>query len=68
MTVGVSQSTTINAGLYGVIVIYLFQYCDTYQWFLRQVITSESLLLSYQRAIQVASLPSEKELRMPYDT
>jgi hypothetical protein len=40
MMIGINQSTSSTSGLYGVIVIYLFSYCDMYQWFLRQIITS----------------------------
>jgi hypothetical protein len=63
MYVGISQSTSATAGLYGVIIIYLFDFCDNYQWFLRQIIASESMLVSFERARQVVGLPSEKELR-----
>lgn len=63
MTVGTSQSSHSTAGLYGIVIIYLFNFCDYYQWFLRQIITSESLLISYERALQITNLPSEKELR-----
>lgn len=67
MAVGVSQSTTTNSGLYGVIIIYLFNFTDFFQWILRQIVTSESLLISYERAMQITNLPAEKELRNEYD-
>lgn len=67
MTLGISQSTTATSGLYGVTIIYLFIFCDMFQWVLRQIVTSESLLISYERAMQITNLPAEKELRNEYD-
>lgn len=67
MAVGISQSTPSTSGLYGVIIIYLFSFTDLFQWILRQIITSESLLISYERAMQITNLPPERELRSEYD-
>lgn len=58
MLIGVSQMETSNAALYGVTVIFLVSFCDLFPWFLRQLTTSESLLISYERAANVAELPS----------
>ncbi len=58
--IGTSQSAPSQAGLFGVIVIYIFNFCDFYQWLLRQIITSESLLISYERAVQIANLQPER--------
>jgi ATP-binding cassette subfamily C (CFTR/MRP) protein 4 len=65
--VGISQSTSATASLYGVIIIYLFDFCDNYQWFLRQLINSESMFLSYERIARTINLQPEKELRNKYD-
>jgi hypothetical protein len=56
MNIGVSQSNPSNSGLYGVTVIFLFNFCDFCQWFLSQIITTESLLISYERANQITNL------------
>jgi hypothetical protein len=56
MSIGVSQSNPSNSGLYGVAVIFLFNFCDLFQWFLRQIITTDSLLISYERANQITNL------------
>ena len=67
MEVGIQQSSSINSGLYGVTVIFLIQFSELLQWYLRQAITVESLMLSSERAFQIINLPSEKALRTDYD-
>ena len=67
MTVGINQSSQSTAGLYGIVVIYLFNFCDYYQYFLRQIISTESYLISYERTLLITNLPAEKELRTEYD-
>lgn len=48
--------------------IFLFNFCDLFQWILRQIITTESLMISFERARQVIALQAEKPLRTDYDT
>lgn len=60
MNIGVSQSSSTSSGLFGVTVIFLFNFCDMFQWFLRQIITTESLMISYERANQITNLLPEK--------
>jgi hypothetical protein len=67
MEVGIHQSSIADSGLYGVTVIFLVQFSELLQWFLRQTITVESLMLSSERAFQIINLPSEKALRTDYD-
>lgn len=67
MFIGINQSTAATASLYGIIIIYLFDFCDIYQWFLRQIMDSESMLVSYERIAQAIALKPEKELRTKYD-
>lgn len=67
MNIGVSQCSSTSSGLFGVTVIFGFSFCDMFQWFLRQIITTESLMLSYERASQITVLEPEKQLRTQYD-
>lgn len=60
MMVGIYQSTTDNSGLYGVTVIYLVSFSELFQWLLRQAITTESLMISYERANLITNLKPEK--------
>ncbi len=60
MMVGIYQSTTDNSGLYGVTVIYLISFSEVFQWLLRQAITTESLMISYERANLITNLKPEK--------
>lgn len=43
---GVLNSTPETAGLYGVSVVFLVQINDYLQWFLRQIIVMESIMVS----------------------
>lgn len=56
-----------NSALYAVSVIYLFQITDYLQSFIRQIIGLESMMVSVERAMIIAELPSEKELVTDYD-
>ena len=56
MEVGIQHSSSIDGGLYGVIVIFLILFSELLQWFLRQAITIESLMLSSERAFQIINL------------
>ena len=49
-------------------VIFLFQSSDLLNWFLRQIAASESLMISYLRSNQIATLQPEKQLRTEYDS
>lgn len=65
--IGIAVVTPQTAGLYGVSVVYLIQISDYLQWFLRQIINMESMIVSVERAMVITNLPSEKDLRTPYD-
>jgi hypothetical protein len=67
MELGVWKSTPLNAGLYAVTVIFLVQFSEFVQIFLRQAIAVESLMLSSERVFQIINLQAEKELRNDYD-
>lgn len=58
LNIAVSQSTPDKSGLFGATVIFLFNFCDLFQWFLRQGITAESIMISYERAGQIIELES----------
>lgn len=63
----VGVSTIDNAGLYGITMVFLLQVSDQMQWFLRQIINMESIMVSVERGFGIANLPSEAALRTPYD-
>lgn len=44
--IGIIVVTPETAGLYGVSVVFLIQISDYLQWFLRQIISMESLIVS----------------------
>lgn len=44
-------------------VVFLIQISDYLQWFLRQLISLESMIVSVERTFIIADLPAEKELR-----
>jgi hypothetical protein len=67
MELGVWKSTPLNTGLYAVTVIFLVQFSEFVQLFLRQSIAVESLMISSERAFQIINLQAEKELRNDYD-
>jgi ABC-type multidrug transport system fused ATPase/permease subunit len=67
MELGVWKSTPLNAGLYAVTVIFLVQFSEFVQTFLRQAIAVESMMLSSERVFQIINLQGEKELRNDYD-
>jgi ATP-binding cassette, subfamily C (CFTR/MRP), member 4 len=46
MMMGIAQTNSTNAGLYGVTVVYLITISDVLQWILRQIILVESLMVS----------------------
>ena len=48
--IGVYNATIETAGLYGVSVVFLVQINDYLQWFLRQIIVMESVMVSVERA------------------
>lgn len=64
---GIKLVTPETAGLYGITVVFLIQINDYLQWFLRQLITLESMMVSVERTFQIAELPSEKPLVTDYD-
>lgn len=56
-----------NGGLYGISIVFLLQVSDYIQWFLRQIINMESIMVSVERSFGIANLPSEAPLRTDYD-
>lgn len=48
-----------SPGLYGVTVIFLLQMSDYLQWFLRQIINMESIMVSVERGVAVSKLKPE---------
>lgn len=48
--IGVYNSNVETAGLYGVSIVFLVQINDYIQWFLRQIIVMESIMVSVERA------------------
>lgn len=65
--IGIAVVNPSTAGLYGVSVIFLIQISDYLQWFLRQIINLESMIVSVERTFIITDLPPEKDLRTPYD-
>jgi ATP-binding cassette subfamily C (CFTR/MRP) protein 4 len=63
--VGISQIG--DAGLYGMSIVLLLQVSDYIQWFLRQIINAESIMVSVERGLALANLESEAPLRTEYD-
>ena len=53
-------SKASKAGLYGVSIVFLLQINDYLQWFLRQIISTESYMVSVERAFLIKRLNSEK--------
>ena len=60
MMAGIYQFTIDNSGLYGVTVIYFISFSEVFQLLLRQAITTESLMISYERANLITNLKPEK--------
>jgi ATP-binding cassette subfamily C (CFTR/MRP) protein 4 len=56
-----------SPGLYGVTVIFLLQMSDYLQWFLRQIINMESIMVSVERGYSITQLKPEAPLRTEYD-
>jgi ATP-binding cassette subfamily C (CFTR/MRP) protein 4 len=63
--VGISQIK--EAGLYGMSIVLLLQVSDYIQWFLRQIINTESIMVSVERGLALANLEPEAPLRTEYD-
>ena len=51
--IGAYNSTPETAGLYGVSVVFLVQINDYLQWFLRQMIVMESIMVSVERSKKI---------------
>jgi hypothetical protein len=58
--IGIATVTPETVGLYGVSVLFLQQANDYLVFFLRQLIALESIMVSVERTLIVAELPSEK--------
>ena len=55
------------AGLYGVSIVFLIQINDYLQWFLRQMINMESIMVSVERSFIIKDIEPEKDLVSDYD-
>ena len=66
-TIGIAVATPETAGLYGVSVLFLILISDSVSFFLRQLVVTESIIVSVERAFILADLKSEKELTNDYD-
>lgn len=60
INIGVSQSNSSNNGLFGVTVIFLVNFSDTFQWCMKRTINTESFMISYERVSEVINMTSEK--------
>lgn len=65
--IGIAVVTPETAGLYGVSVLFLLQMSDILQYFLRQLISLESTIVSVERTFVICDLPHEGQLRTDYD-
>lgn len=65
--IGVYFTTPEQAGNYGVTIILLTSISDYLQYFLKQIITVESIMVSSERAMLITKLTPEAELRTKYD-
>lgn len=54
--IGIYVVTPETAGLYGVSVVFLITVSDYLQWFLRQLVAMESLMVSVERTFQITEL------------
>ena len=52
-----------DAGLFGLLIGFSLEFVDFLQWFFRQMINIENMMVSVERAFEVSNLPSEGELR-----
>ncbi len=65
--IGVYFTSPSDAGSYGVTIILLTSISDYLQYFLKQIITVESIMVSSERAMLITKLTPEAELRTKYD-
>lgn len=65
--IGIAVIDPDNTALYAVSVVYLIQITEYLQTFMRQIISLESIMVSVERTLNIANLPSEKPLRTDYD-
>lgn len=57
---GIAIVTPETASLYSVSVLFLLQISEFFQWFLRQMMVFESVIISVERTFVVANLEPEK--------
>jgi ATP-binding cassette subfamily C (CFTR/MRP) protein 4 len=65
--IGVHFIAPADAGNYGVTIILLTSISDYLQYFLKQIITVESIMVSSERAMLITKLTPEADLRTHYD-
>jgi ATP-binding cassette subfamily C (CFTR/MRP) protein 4 len=56
LMIGIRKVNQDNFGLYGVTIIFLLGFSEYLQWFLRQMVSTESLMLSSERSFQIINL------------
>ena len=56
LQVGIFEVNKEIPGYYGVTIIFLVTFVEYFQWMLRQIITTESLMISSERANQIMKL------------
>lgn len=67
LIIGISFTNEQNSSNFATATLLLITFTDNIQYLLRLIIVFESLLLSYERAIYISGLPTEKQLRNEYD-
>lgn len=68
MMIGINQISSSSSANYAATTLLLVTFTDTFQYLLRQIIYSQSLLLSYARVCEIIGLVTEKDLRNGYDS
>lgn len=66
--IGINQISASSSSNFAATTLLLVTFTDTFQYLLRQIIYSQSLLLSYARVCEIIQLGTEKELRNNYDS
>jgi ATP-binding cassette subfamily C (CFTR/MRP) protein 4 len=65
--IGVYQASPSDTGHFGVLIVLLTAMSDYLQYFLKQIITVESIMLSCERAMKIINLPAEAPFTNEYD-
>ena len=49
MYIGVAVTASNKSGLYGVTILYLVSICELFQWTLKQILSTEGIMVSAER-------------------